>query len=316
MKDLRKVLAVIIAAAMVFGIASCAQPLDDQKANKRSETEEDEGEDEVTEESEESEETEKSEISDETEPSEETEETEESSVEETFVDDVDDARLLGGISGVDVLNADEFNENYSDPDYMSKGFLVYAEGDEINNVLMIVTSLSDDTSPYSDNCISLTSFERNVWDDESSLYEKVVVFEYEDEDSASKVFQAMVGIAPDLSVSKLSEEEYGKDGSTGHLVVHFDRDETVEAMLEFWGDLANEEVTSAIEGLNEADNVISFYQVGNKAFLVQFSSHGACGSSVVLDYLAERGLGNPLEVDSSDEAVECFKSFILGSVLM
>ena len=144
----------------------------------------------------------------------------------------------------------------------------------------------------------------------------MVVFEYEDEDSASKAFQAMVGIAPDLCVSKLSEEEYGKDGSTGHLVVHFDRDETVEAMLEFWGDLANEEVTSAIEGLNEADNVISFYQVGNKAFLVQFSSHGACGSSVVLDYLAERGLGNPLEVNSSDEAVECFKSFILGNMLM
>lgn len=314
MKDLRKVLAVIIAAAMVFGVASCAQPLDDQKAGKRSETEEGEEEDgEVTEESEETDETEKSEVSDETEL---TEETEETSADKIVVDDVDDLRILSGISGADVLNADEFNENYCDPDCMSEGLLVYAEGNEINNVLMLVTSLSDDTSPYGDNCTSLTSFERNVWDDESNLYEKVVVFEYEDEDSASKVFKAMSGIAPELDVSKLSEEEYGYEGSTGHLIVHFDRDETVEAMLEFWSDYATEEVTSAIEEVSEADNIIAFYQVGNKAIMVQFSSHGVYDSSVVLDYLAERGLGYPLEVNSSDEAVECFKSFILGSMLM
>ena len=310
MKDLRKVLAVIIAAAMVFGVASCAQPLDDQKAGKRSETEEDEEEDgEVTEESEETDETEESEVSDETEP---TEETEETSVEEIVIDDFDDLRILSDVSGADVVSLDDVKEDFNDYDKLGIGFLWPSQGDEICDTLGSLTITVDDKSALTDNCTSLTCFYRCTLDDEDdglglNIYERVLVFEYEDEESVSNAFKAMVYTAPDLDVSKLSEEEYGSEGSTGHLIVHLDKEQSIDLIRDLFGE---ENAETVLEDEDDLSNILAFYQVGNKAIMVQLSSFGEYDHSVVLDYLAERGLENPTEVRSSEEAVRAYGYFL------
>ena len=140
-----------------------------------------------------------------------------------------------------------------------------------------------------------------------SIYERVIVFEYEDEESASDSFKAMVYTAPDLDVSKLSEEEYESEGSTGHLIVHLDKEQSIDLIRDLFGE---EEAETILEDEDDLSNILAFYQVGNKAIMVQFSSFGEYDHSVILDYLAERGLENPTEVRSSEEAVRAYGYFL------
>ena len=318
MKDARKVLALIIAFAMLFGMVSCSTPSKSKKSksDKKTEKEEDdkdeddddEEDDNVTEKTEESEDSEETETSEETEDTEETEETEDSSGTPVLSVSEDFDRIKE-ITGAEEIKVDSYYFSLNKEDVIVDGVIAYAEGDEVEDIIddmlylgasIIPDDVAEEMNLY--ECESVVSYVKEIKNEIGGSHECLSVFEYEDEAAANAAFETFkTSVVGNLS---LNEDEYMNTGSQGYLVFNLGTDTLMQMLL---GEMTDEEIEEYKELLGDMSFLIGFYQSGNRIIEIDYITVAGEFEFVSLSFILEEGFSDPYLVENSEAMVAAYE---------
>ncbi|MCR5804965.1 MAG: hypothetical protein K6G47_11975 [Clostridia bacterium] len=322
MKDARKVLALIIAFAMLFGMVSCSSSSKSKKSksDKKTEKEEDEDEDEdeddedVTEETEKSEETETSEETEETETSEETEESEETT-ESSFVNEESDGNAdyeeLKELTGAYSVTPGDYYSSINVESLLLDGILAYAEGEEMEHMMdhmfylgstLIPDDIAEDMEVY--DCKSVISYVKENETDIDYYHESLSIFEYEDEAAANKALETFKTEAVGDVI--LNEQEYMNNGSEGYLVFRIEFEDLLRILFGE-EDISEEDLELYKEYLGELNVVIGFYQSGNRLIEVDYVSSGTGYQFATLSFISDEGFSDPYDVTNSEPMIAAYE---------
>ena len=328
MKDARKVLALIIASAMLFGMVACSSSKDDKKSDKKSKVEDEDDEDEEeeetedTEKTEETEETEETETTETTETSEETEELEANNgpkrpsgeLVELDISNIDNKDLdkLIELTGCKVYTIDSFIANMHDESSRDDGMIYYAEGEDScpAEEILEISSITGDSSDLLeswkiDESISSVCFVQNTGED---ISEQIIVFEYADTATANEVFNSLIEdyAAIGVDVDALETQEYGNDGETAYMVINIDTENYVRMFV--GEDVTQEEIDQYMdqirEMLGEISMVAALYQKDSRVYQVFYVAMGSAITAKTLPFITDDGFADPFTVDNSSAVME------------
>ena len=315
MKDARKALALIIAFAMLFGMVSCSTPSKSKKSKSDKKTEKEEDEDDVTEETETSEETkdtEESETSEETEETEDTEETGDSSGTSAYdpgSKDNSDFDRLEEITGADEIEPGAYYFSLNKEDVIASGVIVYAEGEDMEDVLdhmlylgssLIPDDIAEDMNLY--ECKSVISFAKESKNEIGGDHECLSIYEYEDEAAANAAFETFRSSA--VGDQSLNEDEYMNTGSGGYLIFNIGS----EALMHIiFGDLTDEELEEYKAFLGDMNVLIGIYQSGNRIIEIDYVSIAGDCEFVSLPFILDEGFSDPFLVENSEAMVTAYE---------
>ena len=315
-KDARRVLALIIAFAMLFGMVSCSSSSKSKKSksDKKTDKEEDEDDEDVTEKTEDQEETEISEETEDTEESETSEETEEteetgdSSGTQVFSVNADFDRIKE-ITGAEEIEINSYYYSLNKEDVIVDGVIACAEGDEVKDILddmlylgssMIPDDVAEEMNLY--ECESVISYVKEKRNDVGGSHECLSVFEYEDEAAANAAFESFkTSTVGNLS---LNEDEYMNTGSQGYLVFNLGTDTLMQMLL---GEMTDEEIEEYKELLGDMSFLIGFYQSGNRIIEIDYITVAGEFEYVSLSFILEEGFSDPYLVENSEAMVAAYE---------
>lgn len=315
-KDARRVLALIIAFAMLFGMVSCSSSSKSKKSksDKKTEKEEDEDDEDVTEKTEDQEETEISEETEDTEESETSEETEEteetgdSSGTQVFSENADFDRIKE-ITGAEEIKVDSYYFSLNKEDVIVDGVIAYAEGDEVEDILddmlylgasIIPDDVAEEMNLY--ECESVVSYVKEIKNEIGGSYESLSVFEYEDEAAANAAFETFKTSA--VGNLSLNEDEYMNTGSQGYLVFNLGTDTLMQMLL---GEMTDEEIEEYKELLGDMSFLNGFYQSGNRIIEIDYITVAGEFEYESLSFILEEGFSDPYLVENSEAVVAAYE---------
>ena len=347
MKDMRKILALIIACAMVFGIASCSSTKSKKSSKDDKKTEEEEDEDEDDEDSgdedsddeddeddedEDEDETEATTTTVETEETEETEETDET--EETGSGNVsggnlgevdnDDFDKLVALTDAKIVEPSSYIDMASNSVALTDGIIFYAEGDEISDVIdqASIANSAIGSSPASqwdeEDVVSLIGFSKANADGALPTTESIIIMEYPDAKTANDAFKQITTSYTEsgVDIADLNSDEYSDDGKSGYFIINLGAEEYAKLLVESMGSEAtDEDIEMFMEILGDMKFVVGLYQSDNRIIESTYMAFGEGDSGfMTIPFIIDEGFDDPFTVKNSDAMMDALTALLGGAL--
>lgn len=332
MKDMKKILALLIAGAMIFGIVACdsSSKKSKDRDDKKTEEEEDEDEDETEEDETESEQTEteaaketdeikETDVTDETdETTPETDETGSGTIESRDINDVNDNDLLNklkDISGAQVVPLSELSSYADDYTKLVDGVIFYAEGeavktswDGLDNSLAGSGVEIDDEDIWNKDSIEYVVDYMKAYTNDMSMYtETFVVQHYKDADIAKKSFDNLAVSLKDsgIDVSIANSDEYYNGDDMGYLIINIDLEMYLGILLGESGEIDPAMLDQYKQIIGDLQMAVGFYRVDKDVICMLYMNNDGTNfvSEPLLTYF---NIKNPLDVKNSDAFMMAF----------